>query len=150
MPSYIAARPARDIVQAARQKMTQEWWKSESFKHELFTSQITLDEIAAGERAMAQRRLEIMAEIPVLDLTSNAATLTRHVLRSGLLPAKADSDAAHIALATVHNMDILLTWNCRHIANAEIQVRLRQLMQGRDYVLPAVCTLDELSGEWYG
>ena len=130
--------------------MTQDWWKSESHKYELFTSQITLDEIAAGEHAMAQRRLKIMADVPVLDLTTDAAALTRHVLRSGLVPAKADSDAAHIALATIHNMDILLTWNCRHIANAEIQIRLRQLMQGRDYVLPTVCTLDELSGEWYG
>ena len=149
IPSYVVARPARDLLQAARQQMTKDWWNLKRHKHELFTSQVTLDEIAGGERAMAQRRLAIMADIPVLDLTPDAATLTRHVLGSGLLPAKADSDAAHIALATVHKMDILLTWNCRHIANAAIQVRLRRVAQAGGYELPAVCTLDELIGELY-
>lgn len=149
IPSYVVARPANDLLQSARQQMTKEWWELKSHTHELFTSQITLDEIAGGERAMALCRLEIMADIPVLDLTPAAAALTQHILGSGLLPAKTDSDAAHIALATVHQMDILLTWNCRHIANAEIQARLRRLMQTQGYALPTVCTLDELIGELY-
>jgi hypothetical protein len=149
VPSYVAARPARDLLQAARQKLTKDWWRLKRHRHELFTSQVTLDEIAGGERAMAQRRLEIMADTPVLELTSAAASLTEDVLASGLLPATADSDAAHIALATVHKMDILLTWNCRHIANAAIQVRLRRVVQSLGYELPAICTPDELSGELY-
>ena len=149
IPSYVVARPAHDLFQIARQQMTKEWWDLKSHKHELFTSQITLDEIGCGEQAMALRRLEVMADIPVLDLTPAAAALTRHVLGSGLLPAKAESDAAHIALATVHKMDILLTWNCRHIANAEIQARLRRLVQMQAYELPTVCTLNEMIGELY-
>jgi hypothetical protein len=108
-----------------------------------------LDEIVAGERTMANRRLKIMAEIPVLDLTSEAAVLTRRILDSGLVPTRADADAAHIALATVHQMDILLTWNCRHIANVQIQARLRRLVEKAGYELPTVCTMDELIGELY-
>jgi hypothetical protein len=149
IPSYLASRPARDLLQAARQQMTKDWWDLKRQKHELFTSQIVLDEIAEGERLMANRRLKIMSGIPVLDLTTEAADLTRQILDSGLVPAKVDADAAHIALATVHQMDILLTWNCRHIANVEIQARLRRLVEAESYELPAICTMDELTGELY-
>ena len=118
IPSYVVARPARDLLQAARQQLTRDWWDTQRDKHDLFTSQVALDEIAGGEAAMAQRRLELMANTKLLDLTDDANAVTKDILRSGLLPAIANRDAAHIALATVHEMDILLTWNCRHIANA--------------------------------
>jgi hypothetical protein len=147
IPSYIVARPGRDLLQAARQQLTREWWDFQRGKHELYTSQVALDEIAAGERGMAQRRLELMAGIRVLDLIPAAESLAERILRSGLLPVSADGDAAHIALATVHGMDILLTWNCRHIANATIEVRLRRLAQAHTYELPAICTPEELPGE---
>jgi len=117
--------------------------------HELFTSQIVLDEIAEGERAMASRRLKIMSGVPVLELTTEAADLTQRILDAGLLPAKADADAAHIALATIHQMDILLTWNCRHIANVEIQARLRRLVEAAGQQLPITCTVDEIVGGLY-
>jgi hypothetical protein len=119
IPSYVVARPARDLLQAARQQMTKDWGDLKRHNHEMFSSQIVLDEIAVGERAMANRRLKTMAGIPQLDLTDQAAVLTRRILDLGLRPAKADADAAHIALATVHQTDIVLTWNCRHIANVQ-------------------------------
>jgi len=146
IPSYVVARPARDLIQAAHQQITRDWWDLQREKHELFTSQIVLDEIAAGERAMAERRLELMAGITVLELTPDAESLADDVLKSGLLPATADGDAAHIALATVHGMDILLTWNCRHIANAAITGRLRRLVEKRAYTLPEIYTPSELPG----
>ncbi len=147
IPSYVVARPARDLIQAARQQITRDWWDFQREKHELFTSQVVLDEIAAGERVMAQHRLELMAGIPMLDLTSTAESLADEVLQSGLLPVNADGDAAHIALATTHGMDILLTWNCRHIANAAIVGRLRRLMAAQDHKLPEIYTPEELLGE---
>ena len=147
IPSYIVARPARDLLQAARQQMTKDWWNLKRDQHELFTSQIALDEIAAGEREMARRRLALIGRIPVLELTSDAEALAVNILQSGLLPASADSDAAHIALATVHKMDILLTWNCRHIANAAIVGRLRRLVEVQGRQLPEIYTPEELLGE---
>lgn len=134
-------------MQAARQQLTRDWWDLQREKHELFTSQIVLDEIAAGEREMAKRRLELMAGLTVLDLTPDAETLAERVLLSGLLPATADGDAAHIALATVHKLDILLTWNCRHIANAAIVGRLRRLAEAQGHTLPEIYTPEELLGE---
>ena len=147
IPSYVVARPARDLIQAARQQLTRDWWDLQREQHELFTSQVVLDEIAAGERVMAQRRIELMAGITVLDLTSAAESLADEVLQSGLLPATADGDAAHIALANTHGLDILLTWNCRHIANAAIVGRLRHLVATQGHKLPEIYTPEEFLGE---
>jgi hypothetical protein len=149
IPSYVVARPARDLIQAAHQQLTRDWWDLQREKHELFTSQVVLDEIGSGEAAMASQRIELMAEITLLDLTDEANALTKQILGSGLLPATADRDAAHIALATVHEMDILLSWNCRHIANAAIQARLRKLADASGFTLPVLCTPDELMGITY-
>src|SRR6266571_848638 len=118
IPSYVVARAARDLLQAARQQLTKDWWDLKRVQHELFTSQVVLDEISIGELAMAQQRLAVMTGITLLRSTDEAEKLTQRILDSGLLPTDADRDAAHIALATVHQMDVLLSWNCRHIANA--------------------------------
>ena len=96
---------------------------------------------------MAKRRLELIAGLTVLDLTPDAETLADRILHSGLLPVTADGDAAHIALATVHKLDILLTWNCRHIANAAIVGRLRRLVETQGHTLPEIYTPEELLGE---
>ncbi len=146
IPSYVVARPARDLIQAAHQQLTRDWWDFQREKHELFTSQLVLDEIARGESEMAHHRLTLLADIALLESTEEARDLTRSILDSGLLPAKAEGDAAHIALATVHEMDILLTWNCRHIANAAIVGQLRKLVAKQGHTLPEICTPDELMG----
>ncbi len=147
IPSYVVARPARDLLQAARQQLTRDWWEFQRGRHELFTSQVVLDEIAAGEAYMAQRRLALVADLSVLELTAAAEALTGCILQSGLLPASADADAAHIALASVHQMETLLTWNCRHIANPAIGRRLRRLVEAQGCELPEICTPEELLGE---
>lgn len=149
IPSYVVARPARDLIQAAHQQLTRDWWDLQREKHELFTSQLVLDEIARGESEMAKRRLALLADLALLESTEEARNLTRSIMDSGLLPAKAEGDAAHIALATVHEMDILLTWNCRHIANASIVGQLRRMVAKHDYTLPEIYTPAELMGITY-
>jgi hypothetical protein len=144
IPSYVVARPARDLLQAARQQLTRDWWDLKRGNHDLFTSQVALDEIAGGDMEMARQRLELVAQIRLLDLSDDAKALTKDILRSGVLPGDADRDAAHIALATVHEMDILLSWNCRHIANASIQPRLRKVTDAAGFALPVICTPEEL------
>jgi hypothetical protein len=144
IPSYLVARPARDLLQAARQQLTKDWWEFNRASHELFTSQVVLDEIAVGEPAMAQLRLESLQTAPLLPVTEEVRELARKVLTSGLLPITADRDAMHIALASAYNLDILLSWNCRHIANAAIQSRLRRLVESADFELPVICTPEEM------
>lgn len=147
IPSYVVARPARDLLQAARQHLTRDWWDLKREQHEMFTSQVVLDEISDGEAEMARQRLKLLRGVPLLELNATANDLGREVLRSGLLPATADGDAAHIALATVHEMDILLTWNCRHIANVAIQQRLRRLVEQNGYTLPSLATPEEFMSD---
>lgn len=144
IPSYVVARPARDLLQAARQQLTRDWWELKRDKHELFASQVVLDEIAFGETAMAKLRLELLQSLPLLPVTDEVKEFAGKVLTSGLLPVTADRDAVHIALASAYEMDILLSWNCRHIANAAIQARLRKLADAFGYTLPVICTPEEL------
>ena len=147
IPSHVVARPALDLLQAARQQLTRDWWDLKREHHELFTSQVVLDEITDGEAEMARQRLKLLRGVPLLELNAAANDLGREVLRSGLLPASADGDAAHIALATVHEMGILLTWNCRHIANVAIQQRLRRLVEQSGYTLPSLATPEEFMND---
>lgn len=144
IPSYVVARPARDLLQAARQQLAKDWWEFERQKHELFSSQVVLDEIAFGEEEMAERRLETMRGIPLLRVSDEVKELASIILASRLLPATADRDATHIALASVYEMDMLLTWNSRHIANATIRQRLRKLVESAGFALPVICTPEEL------
>ena len=77
IPSYVVARPVRDLLQAARQQLTKDWWELKGEKHELFTSQVVLDEIAVGDTVSARQRLELVAHFKLLDLTDDANSLTR-------------------------------------------------------------------------
>ena len=93
IPSYVVARPARDLLQAARQQLTRDWWDLQREKHELFTSQVVLDEIAFGKKAMAQLRLELLHSVPLLPVTDEVKELAGKVLASGLLSATAERKA---------------------------------------------------------
>ncbi len=149
IPSYVVARPARDLLQAARQQITKDWWDLKRHEHELFIGRLVLDEIGFGEPQMARRRLELVADLALLQATREVRELTRTIMGSRLLPAKAVGDASHIALAIHHKMDILLTWNCRHIANAFILGRLRRLVEAAGYATPTICTPEELLQQTY-
>ena len=142
IPSYLTARPSRDIVQAARQQLTREWWDVERRNYDLCISQIVLDEATA-----AQRRMAVIDILPLLDLTFEVDGLAETIMQSGLLPASASRDAVHIAVAAVHQVHFLLTWNCRHIANATIFRDLQHVIMSAGYDVPVICTPEELLGD---
>ena len=96
---------------------------------------------------MAARRLRELHDIPVLGLNEETRHLAKRFLSSGLIPGKAVGDALHVALATLHGMDYLLTWNCRHIANAEIIHGLSHLCEAVGYELSTLCTPEQLMGD---
>ena len=146
IPSYLTARPSRDIVQAARQQLTREWWDVERRSYDLCISQIVLDEAAAGDAEAAQRRMAVIDTLPLLDLTFEVDGLAATIMQSGLLPANASRDAVHIAVTAVHQVHFLLTWNCRHIANATIFRDLQHIIMGAGYDMPVICTPEEWLG----
>ena len=147
IPSYLTARPSRDIVQAARQQLTREWWDVERRNYDLCISQIVLDEAAAGDAEAAQRRMAVIDTLPLLDLTFEVDGLAETIMQSGLLPASASRDAVHIAVTAVHQVHFLLTWNCRHIANATIFRDLQRLIMSAGYDVPVICTPEEFLGD---
>lgn len=147
IPSYYVARPPRDIVQAARQRLTIDWWDQHRSNYELLTSQIVIDEISQGETAMADRRLAMVAEIPLLAITDGVIEVAEDLLSAEVVPAKAADDAFHIACAGVHRVDFLLTWNCKHIANPHNRQRIRNCFDRHGIDLPVICTPEEFIGD---
>jgi len=145
--SYLAAWPSRDLVQAARQQITHEWWNTQRREYDLCISEIVLDEAAGGDADAARRRLPFLQALPLLDLTEAVNDVAKAIMASGLLPPKATRDAIHIAASSVHGVDILLTWNCRHIANAAIMKELRTIVANCGYEMPIPCTPEELLGD---
>jgi len=146
VPSYLTARSSRDLIRASHQQITREWWEIRRADFEIFISQLVLDEAAAGDPAAARERLAVLKDLPQLDITDDVAALAEALVASLALPAKASTDAAHIALAAVHGMHFLLTWNCTHIANAEMAVSIARVCQERGWTAPVICTPEELMG----
>ncbi|GEA28126.1 hypothetical protein MiAbW_02698 [Microcystis aeruginosa NIES-4325] len=143
---YLTARHTRDIVVAANIEVTKEWWNTRRGDFQLYSSQAVVKETSQGDVVIASQRLEILANLSLLDLNQAVLDLAEQFLERSNLPAKADIDAVHIAAATVHGMDYLLTWNCKHIANAQIQGKLAEISLDFGYELPILCTPYELLG----
>ena len=99
-----------------------------------------MKETTQGDAKIASQRLEILSNLLLLNLNQSVLDLSEQFLGRSNLPAKADVDAVHIAVATVHGMDYLLTWNCKHIANAQIQGKLAEISIDFGYELPILCT----------
>lgn len=144
--SYLTARPSKTIIGAAHQHITSTWWEKRS-NYELFISEMVLRECAAGDPDAAQRRLEIVRTIPILVATEEAYQLADTLLKKKIIPTKAAEDSLHIAIATIHAVDYLLTWNCKHIANPELQRRIMDYLSETGRFLPFICTPEELIGE---
>jgi hypothetical protein len=125
--SYLTSRPSRDIITAAHQQSTQEWWDSRREKFEVFVSQIVIQEAGEGDDDAIARRLDAIENIAQIEV-----------------PEKAAADALHIAIATVQGMDYLLTWNLKHIANATIRNTIADACRQRGYEPPIICTPEEL------
>jgi len=144
---YLTARSTKDLILAANIEITRDWWEFRRNTFILYTSGAVLDEVAQGDAEIAAQRLAILRDFPLLALNQAVQDLAAQFLARSSLPAKAKVDAIHIAAATIHSMDYLLTWNCKHIANAQIQGKLAEISLDFGYVLPILCTPNELMGD---
>lgn len=144
--SYLVSRPSRDILVAAHQQVTMEWWSYRRNEFECFISQIVLDEIQSGDPHAAEKRLQEVSSFKVIEATVEAEQLASAIVSSGVIPPKAVGDAAHIAVAAASEMDYLLTWNCRHLANAQLIRRVSMICNTSGFNMPVICTPEELMG----
>jgi len=144
--SYLTARKTRDPIAVAHQAVTRRWWRRR-MRFDLYCSQIVVGEAGDGDVQAAERRLAALKGVPSLETSDAVKRLAAALVKAAALPKKATEDALHIALATVHGMDYLLTWNCKHIANAEIRNVVAAVAYDHGYGVPVICTPEELMGE---
>jgi hypothetical protein len=143
IPSYLTAWPRRNLVRAAHQQVTREWWANRG-AFELYVSRLVVHECDAGDPQAAAEPLAVLAGVPLLEATPEAAALAEALVREVPLPDCAAADALHIAIAAVHGMNYLLTWNCTHIANVTLRPRIEAVCRASGYEPPLVCTPEEL------
>ncbi len=144
IPGYLVARPSRDVVLAGHQQITHEWWQNSRPNHELFISDYVIKEVSRGDSVMAQQRLSVIQGIPLLPNSIETEDLARDLISRLNLPDQAKTDAFHIAIAAVHGIDFLLTWNCTHINNMHMQRRIEIACREAGYSPPVIGTPEEL------
>jgi predicted nucleic acid-binding protein len=142
--SYLTARPSRDLMIAASQQITAEWWETSRESYNVVTSDLVVLESREGDPRTAERRLAFLKGIPAVELTEEARQLAEILTGKGALPKRAQADALHIAVAAVNTIDYLLTWNLRHIDNPAIKPRVREICGLEGYRCPEICTPFEI------
>jgi predicted nucleic acid-binding protein len=147
IPSYLTARPSRDVRTAAWQQITIQWWEEARPQYDLVMSELVITEASRGDPDAAERRLASLEGIPELLIDQEVQDLAQCLISEGGIPASAQADAIHVAVAAVHGIDYLLTWNCRHIDNATMKPRLRSICDGAGYQCAEICTPLELLPE---
>jgi predicted nucleic acid-binding protein len=147
IPSYLVGRPSRDLLVAAHQEIKRDWWELRRSEFDLYVSELVLQEVRAGDASLANQRLELLRDVPVLDASSEILELAEDLVARGPIARYAAVDAVHIATATVYGCEYLLTWNCRHIANAELYWGIRRVVGEYGYEAPNLCMPEELTGK---
>ena len=144
--SYLVSRPSRDIVIAGRQAISHDWWENHRQRFELRVSALVEEEISRGDSLAAQRRLAMIEDIPSLAISDEAIKLAELLLTQGAVPDGSEEDALHIGIAAAQGADYLLTWNFKHINNAEMKSAITKIVESRGFICPQICSPEELGG----
>lgn len=144
---YATARPTRDLIVAGHQQITREWFALQAQSYDLFISKLVESEVSDGDQDAAAQRLDLIREFPRLAVTDATIDLAEALVNRGAVPQKAPEDAIHIATAAVHGVDYLLTWHCKHIANARMRHAIEDVCIDAGYEPPTICTPEELMSD---
>ena len=142
--SYYTSKPSRDIIVLAHQEITRQWWPMATKRYNVFISEIVVEEASFGDTEAAKRRLRELKDFPHLELNDKIEEITQVYMDKLDIPEKSFRDAAHLAVASVHNIDYLVTWNCAHLANGEIIKKLMKINESFGIYTPIICTPEEL------
>jgi predicted nucleic acid-binding protein len=143
----LAGRIHSDPIIAARQDVTRRWWVTATSRYRLLISQLVVDECAGGDPTAAQERLDEIRLLPLLNITDEARDLADELMSANAVPASEPRDALHIAVAAVHGVQYLVTWNFKHIANAARRERIESVCRDTGFEPPIICTPEELTGD---
>ncbi len=135
------------MVLAAHQELTREWWENRSSEFNLLVSELVYEEASKGDQDAAEKRLRIIESLSILQINNAAINLAELIVKQGPIPEKSGADALHIAVSAVNGVDYLLTWNCKHLANAALRHKLEICVENAGYACPVICTPEELMEE---
>jgi len=142
--SYLTARPSNDLIKSARQAITEEWWEKDRTRFNCYISALVEEEIARGNPDAAKKRLDVTNKIDNLSVSVNAKEIAEVLISSGAVPVNSEEDALHIGIATAHGVHFLLTWNFKHINNAEKKSQINKVIEELGYIAPVLCSPEEL------
>lgn len=142
--SYLTARPSRDLVTAARQTLTRDWWERAAERWDLVISALVIEEAAKGDPTAASYRLQALLNLPSLPISINARDLAKSLVQSGIVPATEPEDALHVAIATVSKTRYLVTWNFAHLVGPDAKQRLLDGLWTLGHNPPLLTTPEEL------
>ena len=142
--SYLTAKPSRDLIVAAHQQLTREWWDSALPKLNAFVSQFVINEIALGDREASKARLSVISNFSQLKMNAEIVDLANRYFKTIHIPEKAKADAYHLAMATWHGIDYLVSWNCTHIASGRVRNIVEHVNSMSNLATPMICTPEEL------
>ncbi len=142
--SYLAARISKNTIVAGRQVLTQEWWDQCRCLFDLVVSELVFQEAADGDPEVSRKRIDYVSEINSLTISDEAVQLAEALVLKGGIPQQFGEDALHIAICATNGIDFLLTWNCKHLANAKLRYKIQEIVENEGYQCPVICTPAEL------
>jgi hypothetical protein len=145
--SYLTARRSKDIIIAAYQEITKDWWEQESAKYDCYVSDFVIDEISRGDYVAASERLKAVKGFKKLGLNETVHGLIAKYKEYLSIPEKSVVDLFHLAISVGNGIDYVLSWNFKHIANAHIREKLQDINEKLGLRTPVICTPEELIGE---
>lgn len=144
--SYLTARPSKHIVVAGHQAATHDFWDQLPDQN-VCISELVLREAAKGDASAAAERLAALAGFQKLEIDAACNALAKALIADGAVPAKYPDDALHIAIAAVHAVHVIVTWNFKHINNPATRSKIRRSVESHGYICPELCSPDEFLGE---
>ncbi len=142
--SYLTARPSSNLIIAGHQKITYDWWYKAKKHFDCYISVFVVNEIKRGDINASKKRLQVIENIEMLELLPEVELLAEYYFNNLFIPQKAKLDAYHLAVACIHNIDFLLSWNCKHIANSNINRLIQNLNNKIGMKTPFFCTPEQL------
>ena len=146
--SYLVSKPSKDIILLSHQLITEDWWGKSRKNYDLYVSVPTIYEISRGDTEHSEKRLKLVESLKILDAEEEIKDLINMYMKYYKLPKKFELDITHIAYSVYYEMDYLLIWNCKHIANAHFRVQISNFNREKGLHIPEICTPEELNKKW--
>jgi predicted nucleic acid-binding protein len=144
--SYFVSRPSKNIVIAGRQAVTKDLWAIMGY-YDVFISDIVIQESSRGDTTLAKLRLDAVEEFNILKIDDEAKELAKLLIQRKAIPDQYPEDALHISIAAVNGIDVVVTWNFKHLNNPFTRTRVRKAIEQDGYTCPEICSPDEFLGD---